>query len=57
MNKELELIKRLYIAIKKLDMDYCTMLNEEDFTLGMTGKEYEEIDDLINEVGEYLGEE
>jgi hypothetical protein len=55
MDKELELLKRLYQATQKLDSHYCTILNRQDFNEGMSGEEYEEFNDLLIEVGKFLG--
>lgn len=48
------LLQRLFQATEKLDLTYCTMLNNNDLTLGMPGEEYEEISDLLIEVEEAL---
>lgn len=53
-SKEKELLKRLFEATVKLDTHYCTILNRQDFNEGMSGEEYEEINDLLIEVGKFL---
>jgi hypothetical protein len=54
ITRERELLRKILEAYNKLDMTYCTVLNRGDFSLGMTGEEYEELEDISFEVGEYL---
>lgn len=55
IHDQLDLIKRLYAAITKLDDDYLEVINRQDLNAGtLTGAEYDEINDLMIEVAEYL---
>jgi hypothetical protein len=56
-SKEMELLKRLFEATVKLDTHYCTILNRRDFSQGMSGEEYDEINDILIEVEEFLKSE
>lgn len=57
MKNERELLEKLFKVTTKLDYSYCTILNREDLSLAMSGKEYEEINDVLIEVEDYLGYE
>lgn len=52
--KTIDLLVKLYSAAEKLDMNYCTTINEDDLTIGMSGEEYEEISNLLLEIKDYL---
>lgn len=52
--KLLDLLKRFYYAASKLDGAYCTVINNEDFTQGLTADEYEKCMDVFIEVKELL---
>jgi hypothetical protein len=54
VTRERELLEKLFKATSKLDICYCTILNRQDISEGMTGEEYEEINDLLIEVEEFL---
>lgn len=54
MSRELELLKKLHEATTKLDMNFCTVTGRNDKSLAMSGEEYDEINDLLIEVEEFL---
>lgn len=54
MDEKDKLIVKLYDAIDKLDTAYMDIGNNHDFSLGLTGEEYDEINDVMIEAEKYL---